>query len=55
MADPKKDRHIGVAIFSRVPAAIHKALKEEATTNRRTVGKQLCVILEERYPSEKQA
>jgi hypothetical protein len=45
----KSDRHLGLAIFTRVPEHIHEALKKEAEANRRVVSKQLVVILEERY------
>jgi hypothetical protein len=49
MAKKESDRHLGQAIFTRVPPKIHAALKKEAETNRRVVSKQLVVILEERY------
>jgi hypothetical protein len=51
----KSDRHLGQAIFTRVPPRIYKALKEESQNKRRFMGKQLLVILEERYPDVRQS
>ena len=38
-----------VVIFIRVTPDIQKAIKEEAESQRRSMTKQLAVILEERY------